>query len=332
MIARRELDRLYTEHGPAVYAALARYGVDGALLDDAFHDTWVVAWKKGPPQGDFGSWIHGIAHKVAFRYRRSASRAAAIIVHDDVERAATSTDPERAAYAREVARAIDELDPKERDALVAAAEGYTAADSPRKITEDGAESRIARARKAVRRPMNDDDDDKKVVLPPFDGERLWQRIERTISLLEDFRDEPGNGLVESSPPSAPPVSLPLVPALPLLAPGLVPIAKAKLTGLLAGAFLLGTGIGAGAMHTWHGLRHEPSRARMAPLRVTEREERIAPGVVWTSFHMRDAQPGPTGLPVSPVLPPARPPGRAAPSVDAGNERSFYPRLRRVLER
>lgn len=325
MIPRDQLKRLYEEHGRQVYDALAHYGVNGSALEDAHHDTWIIAAEKGPPDGEFGPWIHGIARRVASRYRRSAGRAAALFVHDDVEGAAPSADPERAAYAREVARAVDTLDPREREALVAAAEGYTAAEiaasvSP-KVSEDGAESRIARARKAMRSRMNDDDNDKMVALPPFDGERLWRRIERTLSVLEEFRDESGGGPAENGPPSTPPVSVPLAPLAPQLAPGILPIAKAKLAGLLIGTFLLGAGAGAGAMHAWSAHRLRPGSEPIAEHpRAVEHDVEKAPGVIWTSSNVRYAHPGPTNTTASSSTP-----------NHTTTERSFYPQLRRRIK-
>jgi DNA-directed RNA polymerase specialized sigma24 family protein len=305
-----------------------RCGLRDQAALDAYQDAWAIAYLEGPPEGDYGPWIQGIARKVAFRYRRSAARAAAVFVHDDFDGIAPSSDPETAAYAREVARAVDVLDPREREAIVAAAEGCTAAEiaeiaaeDGESLTENGAKSRVARARKAMRSRMKDDEDDKAVMLPPFDGERMWRRVERVIDKLDELHGAPDDGPSMSTTPSTPPMAVPLAPLGPLLGPGILPIAKGKLAGLLLGTFLLGAGAGAAAMHTWHAHRHRPDSPPIAkhPPVVEGDVERVveqAPGVVWTASNRRYARPRPKGNP--------SPTGKTTPRPES----TFYERARR----
>lgn len=299
--------RLHDEHGPAVYRMLGRCGLQEPAASDAYQDVWSIAYLHGPPEGDYGQWIQGVARNVALRYRRSAARAAAVFVHDDIDGAAASADPEHAAYAREAARVIDVLDPREREAIVAAAEGCTAAEiaematkNGEALSENGAKSRIARARKAVRSRMKDDDD-KMVVLPPFDGERLWRRVETAITRLDELHAASGGGPATSGTPSTPPMAVPLAPSSPVLGPGIVPIAKTKLALLFLVTFLLGTGTGAGATYAWctHRQRWDsPPTAEDRPAspisnpRAERKEEPQAPGVVWTASNVPSAGPRP----------------------------------------
>lgn len=156
--------------------------------------------------------------------------------------------------------------------------------------------------------MKDDDDDKMVVLPPFDGERMWRRVERTLDLLDEMRGAPEGGPSPSATPSAPPMAVPLAPPATALGPGIVPIAKVTLALWLAGTFLLGAGTGAGAAYAWLAHRRGSGSAPVVARPLSAEQEPSAeqrevgpqvPGVVWTPSNARHARPHParTAAPV-----------------------------------
>lgn len=120
-MTREEFRKLHDEHGPAVYRMLGRCGLREPAASDAYQDVWAIAYLHGLPQGEYEPWILGVARNVAFRYRRSAARAAAVFVHDEIDAAPARSDPEAEVYAREAAREIDVLDPREREAITLAA-------------------------------------------------------------------------------------------------------------------------------------------------------------------------------------------------------------------
>lgn len=66
-----------TEYG-FVWSAVRRFGVPGALLEDAVQDTFIVAYRRRRSfaPGPTRPWLYGIARGVASNYRRTARRVA----------------------------------------------------------------------------------------------------------------------------------------------------------------------------------------------------------------------------------------------------------------
>lgn len=77
---------LFDEHCDFVCRVLGRHGVDDAALDDAVQDVFVTAyrrWSTFEGRSSARSWLFGIARRIAFRYRRSASARARRFVATD---------------------------------------------------------------------------------------------------------------------------------------------------------------------------------------------------------------------------------------------------------
>jgi RNA polymerase sigma-70 factor, ECF subfamily len=72
-----EFAALYAEHFQFVWRCLRGLGVSGAQLEDAAQDVFVVIHRRLPTfegSATLRTWIFGIVRRVAYRYRRSASR------------------------------------------------------------------------------------------------------------------------------------------------------------------------------------------------------------------------------------------------------------------
>lgn len=68
---------LVLRHGPSVLAACRRALRDPADVEDAFQATFLVLLRKAPTIQDpeaLGSWLYGVAFRIALRVRRSAAR------------------------------------------------------------------------------------------------------------------------------------------------------------------------------------------------------------------------------------------------------------------
>lgn len=69
--------QLYSENFARVWRVLRRLGVGEASLDDASHDVFVIAWRRGPEfagRSSVQTWLLGIAIRVASDARRGQLR------------------------------------------------------------------------------------------------------------------------------------------------------------------------------------------------------------------------------------------------------------------
>jgi RNA polymerase sigma-70 factor (ECF subfamily) len=107
-----DLRSIYAQEADRVFGFLSRFGLSGADLEDAVHDTFVTALSRAgsyDPSRPAGPWVLGIAFRVAVARVRSAKEHTAEIpdTHDP------SQNPERAVEARQaqrlVQRAVSEL-------------------------------------------------------------------------------------------------------------------------------------------------------------------------------------------------------------------------------
>lgn len=135
------LARFVAEHDEAAFAALTRrYGPlvlgvcrrvlhDPHAVDDAFQATFLVLARKAASiakQDSLGSWLHGVAYRIAVRARVGASRRRVVeTLEADMAHADPSTvdvGPESAAEIQELSRILDEelqrLPEKHRGPLV----------------------------------------------------------------------------------------------------------------------------------------------------------------------------------------------------------------------
>jgi RNA polymerase sigma-70 factor (ECF subfamily) len=128
--AAADFDTIYREHFRFVWRTARRLGVDGAWLDDAVQDTFVVVHRR---LSDFrGSssvktWLYGIVRRVVADYRRGVRRkhGKAAPLEDGGERSATA-DPgpeasiEQADKVRLLHRLLAQLDDEKREVFVLA--------------------------------------------------------------------------------------------------------------------------------------------------------------------------------------------------------------------
>ncbi len=94
---RRERDSaaieiLIRRHGPLVLAACRKVLAQHADIEDAFQASFLILLKSAPTirrAESIGSWLYGVAHRVAVRARRNAARRkdveSATLVHSAVE-------------------------------------------------------------------------------------------------------------------------------------------------------------------------------------------------------------------------------------------------------
>jgi RNA polymerase sigma-70 factor (ECF subfamily) len=129
---RRDFQQLYASHVDFVWRNLRRQGVPDMSIEDAVQDVFIVAHRKLPSfagRSSLRTWIYAIARRVAFRYRRSASRT-------ERKREALAHVPpdtgglEHRLVLREAARILrdflDTLDAPKREAFVLGVlEGFT---------------------------------------------------------------------------------------------------------------------------------------------------------------------------------------------------------------
>jgi RNA polymerase sigma-70 factor (ECF subfamily) len=71
------LEQVYRDHADFVWRLLRNFGVEGAGLDDAFHEVFLVVYRR---LGDYDgraslpSWLFGITRNVVLHHRRSHAR------------------------------------------------------------------------------------------------------------------------------------------------------------------------------------------------------------------------------------------------------------------
>ncbi|MGH1346366.1 MAG: RNA polymerase sigma factor [Nannocystales bacterium] len=71
----REFREVYQAHHGFVWHALHRFGLNGAALEDALQDVFVIAYRRRETfAGSSKAWLYAIARRVASNHRRSARR------------------------------------------------------------------------------------------------------------------------------------------------------------------------------------------------------------------------------------------------------------------
>jgi len=107
------VEHVYRCHAGVVRRALRSFGVEGAALDDAVQDVFVVLVRRHAefdPGGSWTNWVWGIARRVARGYRRGDGRRERL--HAALPRSSANTTPEDELAQR---RALAFLDAFARD-------------------------------------------------------------------------------------------------------------------------------------------------------------------------------------------------------------------------
>jgi RNA polymerase sigma factor (sigma-70 family) len=68
----------YRQYAPAIRAYAARR-VEADAVDDVVAETFAIAWRRLPSQGDPLPWLYGVARRVVHGHRRSYARRSALI-------------------------------------------------------------------------------------------------------------------------------------------------------------------------------------------------------------------------------------------------------------
>ena len=80
----REFRAFYRDHYGFVWAAVRRFGVPPAWVDDATQDAFVVAYRRHAElRGSPRPWLYGIAFRVVSDYRRRVERYGALSLDPD---------------------------------------------------------------------------------------------------------------------------------------------------------------------------------------------------------------------------------------------------------
>jgi RNA polymerase sigma-70 factor, ECF subfamily len=125
---------VYEQHAAAIRAYAARR-VEADAVDDVVAETFAIAWRRLPREGDPLPWLYGVARRVVHGHRRSHSRRGALVqrIAGRGGDARAAPDPaEHIAGDPTLARAFATLTDGEREAIsLVAWEGLGHADAAR---------------------------------------------------------------------------------------------------------------------------------------------------------------------------------------------------------
>jgi RNA polymerase sigma factor (sigma-70 family) len=146
---------VYERHAAAIRAYAARR-VEPDAVDDVVAETFAIAWRRLPREGDPLPWLYGVARRVVHGHRRSHSRRGALLerIAGRGGDARAAPDPaDRIGGDPALARAFATLTDNEREAIgLIAWEGLSHADAARAAgCSPGAFAvRLSRARARLR--------------------------------------------------------------------------------------------------------------------------------------------------------------------------------------
>jgi RNA polymerase sigma-70 factor (ECF subfamily) len=123
---------VYEQHARAIQRYAARR-VEPDAVDDVVAETFAIAWRRLPREGDPLPWLYGVARRVVHGHRRSHSRRKALLLRVAGHWTGDAPDPaELIAGDTQVAEAFAALTPIEREALrLHVWEGLSDADAAR---------------------------------------------------------------------------------------------------------------------------------------------------------------------------------------------------------
>jgi RNA polymerase sigma-70 factor, ECF subfamily len=158
MDARQRFERLYAEHFDRVAAyLLAR--ADREVATEALTATFEVAWRRiGDVPRDELPWLLGVARRVLANARRSRTRQSALVARMTDAAQVQSGDATEAGLAADLATALMELTPPQREALLLIAwEGLSEREAARALgcSRLAFAARLHRARARVRAALGE---------------------------------------------------------------------------------------------------------------------------------------------------------------------------------
>jgi RNA polymerase sigma-70 factor, ECF subfamily len=124
-VAPPTFEAAYEEHFEFVWRSLRALGLEGAALEDAVQDVFLIVHRK---LRGFGSrsalttWLYGIVRRVAYNHRRRGDRKERPLAPLPPTLVATAPAPDEQAADREALRLVQEflssLDPHHREVFV----------------------------------------------------------------------------------------------------------------------------------------------------------------------------------------------------------------------
>lgn len=148
---------LYDVHAPRLFRFIGRLGVPRADAPDVLQETFVVAFRRlgdfQPDRSAFGTWLFGIALRVARNHQRASLRARLKVLAASLIGRAPVPDPsqhaESSAAARELTWILQRMPQKQREVFILyEIEGFEGAQIARIVgcPEGTARSRLRLAR------------------------------------------------------------------------------------------------------------------------------------------------------------------------------------------
>jgi RNA polymerase sigma-70 factor (ECF subfamily) len=150
---------LYERLAPAIRAYAARR-VESDAVDDIVAETFAIAWRRLPRDGDSLPWLYGVARRVVHGHRRSHARRGALL--QKLRGRGTPAPPEPAELVTgdpALARAFATLTERDREAIrLVAWEGldHKAAARAAGCSPGTFAVRLSRARSRLRAALDDD--------------------------------------------------------------------------------------------------------------------------------------------------------------------------------
>ena len=150
---------VYEQHAAAIRAYAARR-VETDAVDDVVAETFAIAWRRLPREGDPLPWLYGVARRVVHGHRRSHSRRGALLerIAGRGGDARAAPDPAEVVDDPALARAFATLTGSEREAIsLVAWEGLAHADAARAAGCSPATFavRLSRARARLRAALDE---------------------------------------------------------------------------------------------------------------------------------------------------------------------------------
>jgi RNA polymerase sigma factor (sigma-70 family) len=109
---------IYERHAPAIARYAARR-VERDAVDDVVAETFAIAWRRLPREGDPLPWLYGVARRVVHGHRRSHARRARLLGRIASRHAAVASPDVSVQIVDDpqLARAFATLSAKEQEAI-----------------------------------------------------------------------------------------------------------------------------------------------------------------------------------------------------------------------
>lgn len=126
-----DLDRVYRDHGPALYRYVANLAGDADLAGDAVQEAFVRLAGQRPAPREVRAWLFRVATRLALEWMRTHTRRVRLLAGapDGAAMGDAPPAPDELLDRRErhdrVRRALDALAPRDRTVLLMREEGFS---------------------------------------------------------------------------------------------------------------------------------------------------------------------------------------------------------------